>query len=125
MSGQTLGSHLRALRLAAGLSLRAVQDKTSGRVKNGYLSQIEGGDIKSPSPSMLNDLAQVYGVDYGDLLTRAGHPVPVSAKPGGLASSAIAGIPRSAFTDLTEQEAREVIDFLAFVKSRRATGSKS
>jgi len=113
------------LRLAAGFSLRSVQDKTSGRVKNGYLSQIEGGDIKSPSPSMLNDLAQVYGVDYADLLTRAGHPVPVSAKTSGLAPSAIAGIPTSAFTDLTEQEAREVIDFLAFVKSRRATGSKS
>ena len=111
------------MRLAAGLSLRSVQELTSGRVKNGYLSQIEGGAIKSPSPSLLHDLAKAYGVDYADLLTRAGHPVPSTAAAT-TSVGVIAGIPAAALADLTETETREVLDFLAFVKSRRVSGPK-
>lgn len=115
-----MGGHLRAVRLAAGLSLRAVEDRTGGRVRNGYLSQIENGDIKRPSPSVLRDLAEVFGLDYAQLLERAGHPVPAGtdATPHPQVG-VIAGIPTAALADLTEAEAREVLDFLAFVKSRR------
>ena len=97
--------------------MRAVQERTDGRVKNGYLSQIENGDIKSPSPTILHDLSEVYGVDYADLLDRAGHPVPVMAATP--ATSPIAGFPTSALADLDDREQREVLDFLAFLKSRR------
>lgn len=118
----SVGSHLKAVRLAAGLSLRAVQERTDGRVKNGYLSQIENGEIKSPSPTILHDLSQVYGADYADLLDRAGHPVPASA--GGSVASPITGIPTSALADLDDREQREVLDFLAFLKSRRPVAAK-
>jgi transcriptional regulator with XRE-family HTH domain len=110
------------MRRAAGLSLRAVQERTQGRVKNGYLSQIEHGDIKSPSPTVLHDLAEVYGLDYTEVLRRAGHPVPADdSRAATRLPRAIAGIPVAALSDLTDTERREVLDFLAFVKSRRAT----
>lgn len=120
---ETVGSHLKAVRLAAGLTLRAVQERTSGRVKNGYLSQIENDEIKSPSPTILFDLSQVYGIDYADLLDKAGHPVPVSAAT--TSTTPIAGIPAAALADLDDRERREVLDFLAYLKSRRPATSRA
>lgn len=120
--GDTLSSYLQSMRRAAGLSLRAVEERTKGRVKNGYLSQIEHGAIKSPSPTVLYDLAEVYGLDYADVLRRAGHPVPAdAARHAGRLPRAIAGIPVAALSDLSDTERRDVLDFLAFVKSRRVT----
>jgi HTH-type transcriptional regulator, competence development regulator len=116
----TVGEYLRAVRMAEGLTLRAVQDRTQGRVKNGYLSQIENGDIKRPSPTVLNDLAAVYGLDYAALLELAGHPVPRSKAK---AVTAIASIPQSALADLDDREQREVLDFLAYLRSRRSPAS--
>lgn len=114
---KNLGPWLRGNRKAVGLTLRAVQDRTGGRVKNGYLSQIESGDIKSPSPTVLHELAAVYGLDYGEVLRKAGHPVPDPAAPA--TYGAIAGLPAAALTDLNEDEKSQLLEFVAFLKSRR------
>lgn len=70
----TLGEVLRAARTAKGLSLRAVEAQTG--ISNGYLSQLETGTVKAPSPPHLFALATTYGVDYGELFRAAGYPVP-------------------------------------------------
>lgn len=116
---QGLGDYLRAARKAAGYTLRRVEELSSGVVKNGYLSQIEGGAIRVPSTRILHELARIYGVDFADLLRRAGLPTETSPIAG--ATSPSDAIPASALADLREHEVKQVIDFLAFVKSQRST----
>jgi transcriptional regulator with XRE-family HTH domain len=76
----SLGEYLRALRRAAGLTLRQVQGKCAlGErcgVSNGYLSLLEHDHVKAPNPNVLFTLAECYGADYAGLLRRAGYPLP-------------------------------------------------
>jgi transcriptional regulator with XRE-family HTH domain len=117
MGPKEFGKYLKALRESCGLTLRQVEEKTGRAVKNGYLSQIESGVINKPSPGILWELSVVYGVDYGDLLARAGHRVPSSTVPK--ARRAIAGLPLHAFAELTEQERQQLIEYAAFLRQRR------
>lgn len=112
-----LGEHLKRSRRAVGLTLRQVEEKTNRAVKNGYLSQIESGDIQRPSPGILWELAAAYGLDYRELLVQAGHRVPEAQVPE--AMRAIAGMPLHAFKDLDEEERRLLVEYAAFLKSRR------
>lgn len=114
---QTLGAYLRAARQSLGLSQRAVEDKTSKAVTNGYLSQLESGAVAKPSPNILWALAQAYGVDYGDLLVRAGHRVPHSEETDQRAI--LAGFPLDAVAELDETERADLLQYIAFLRSRR------
>jgi len=116
---QLLGAYLRATRQSMGLSLRAVEDKTARAVTNGYLSQIESGAVTKPSPNILWALADAYGVDYGDLLVRAGHRVPHSEETNKRAI--LAGFPLDAVEELTESERAELLQYIAFLRSRRSS----
>jgi transcriptional regulator with XRE-family HTH domain len=117
MTPKDFGRYLKAMRESAGLTLRQVEEKTGRAVKNGYLSQIESGTINKPSPGILWELASVYGVDYGDLLQRAGHRVPEANVPE--RERAIAGLPLHAFADLTEDERQQLVEYAAFLRQRR------
>jgi transcriptional regulator with XRE-family HTH domain len=57
-----LGGLLADLRTAKGLSLRQVEEATGKAVSNAYLSQLEKGKIRKPSPNVLHSLAEVYTV---------------------------------------------------------------
>lgn len=116
---EPFGEYLRRARNATGLTLRAVQDRTT--VTNGYLSQIEGGRIERPSPNVLHQLAEVYGLDYAELLRRAGHAVPSAA---GTVRSAASRIPAEALDDLSSDEEQQLLDYLAFLKSKRRPSAR-
>jgi transcriptional regulator with XRE-family HTH domain len=64
-----LGELLRAQRLAGGLTLRELAERTN--VSNAYLSQLERG-LHEPSLSVLRAVASALGLPLGVLLTRAG-----------------------------------------------------
>lgn len=74
-----IGSQLRALRVAKGLSLRALA--TAVGVSPTLLSQVERG-VTEPSLSTLRRLADVYTISLADLFTpEKGLPTTVS-RPG-------------------------------------------
>jgi transcriptional regulator with XRE-family HTH domain len=115
-SPESLGAYLRSTRRTAGLTLRDVEAET--KISNGYLSQIESNRATSPSPNMLHKLALVYGLDYTDLLVRAGHHVP-TASPEYDQERKLAGIPLRALEELDEAEAAELRNYLAFLRQKR------
>ena len=120
MSDPGVGAYLKRVRQTIGLSLRTAAAQAS--ITNGYLSQIEGGGIKRPSTQVLHDLSEAYGLDYRDLLLRAGHPVPrdpevAERRPP---RAALNGVPATALDDLDEGEVAQLMDYLAYLRSKRA-----
>jgi HTH-type transcriptional regulator, competence development regulator len=105
-----LGTNLRAARERLGLTLREVADRTA--ISNAYLSQIESGKIKEPSPSMLYRLADLYNESYARLMELAGYPVP---HPGEAARSAHT---HGRLGTVTHEEEAKLIEYLNFMRSR-------
>lgn len=113
-----LGHYLAQARKKLQLSLRAVQAETD--VSNAYLSQLETGKIKTPSPTVLHTLALRYDLGYSHLLKLAGYPVPdkdadevvdttrdLAARLGGV----------------SPEEEDALIEFLSLIRKRTGGGS--
>ena len=108
-----LGAVLSDLRKAKGFSLREVEQATGNAVSNAYLSQLENGKIKKPSPNVLHSLAEVYVVPYEALMEKAGYLLP--SENGGGRRKRLAAF---AIDDLTAEEEEELLKYLAFLRSR-------
>ena len=67
-----LGDRIRQLRDDFALTQGQLANKSS--VSQGYLSQLENGEVKNPSASVLLRLAQAMSVDADDLFEAAGYP---------------------------------------------------
>jgi len=107
--------HLKNLRTSQNLSLRAVEKMTEKAVSNAYLSQLENGQIKSPSANMLFSLAQAYGVEYQSLMEKAGYILTKSntddsTKHGRAATFAV--------ENLTSDEEQELLNYLDFIRKK-------
>lgn len=123
----SLGTYLRSLRGSRRLTLRAAEEQVG--LSNAYLSQLESNKIRSPSPSALFKLSQLYDVPYDDLMRRAGYPMPGSPSEGVLEASG--EIPHSRrmglgppslnsrFLDITAEEEESLLEYLAFLRSRK------
>ena len=106
------------LRTAKGLSLRQAEEATDRAVSNAYLSQLETGKIREPSPGNLHKLSEIYAVSYTMLLELAGYPVPGrEAKP---AESTIA----ARLGPVTKEEEEELADYLQFLRAKRGRGGR-
>ena len=104
-----LGQHLAAIRNDRGFKLRQVEELTKKLVSNAYLSQIESGKIKQPSPNILHALSTVYKISYQQLMELAGYVVAqhtLDAAHGRAATFAE--------LNLTEEEERELLEYLKF-----------
>ena len=111
-----LGFVLSDLRKAKGFSLREVEQASGNAVSNAYLSQLENGKIKKPSPNVLHSLAEVYVVPYETLMEKAGYLLPSDGKASGRRRRLAA----FAIDDLTAEEEEELLKYLAFLRSRRS-----
>lgn len=107
-----LGKFLKDIRVSRGFSLREVERITEGKISNGYLSQLENGEIAKPSAIMLHRLSVAYGVDYGTLMERAGF-VSESEAPVNRVATSILG-------ELTSDEEEQLLNFLGFLRSQKA-----
>jgi transcriptional regulator with XRE-family HTH domain len=112
---ESFGAHLARLRNAAGLSLRQVEEATGGEVSNAYLSQLENNKIAKPSPNILHVLAGVYAASYEDLMKRAGY-FTSDADPAGRRQAKAATF---AIQNLTPEEEKILIDYLAFIRKQK------
>jgi transcriptional regulator with XRE-family HTH domain len=109
-----LGALLNDLRVAKGLSLREVEEASDKAVSNAYLSQLEHGRIRKPSPNVLHSLSEVYAVQYETLMEKAGYLLPpATGKP-----SERKRLAAFAIDDLTAEEEEELLKYLAFLRSR-------
>jgi transcriptional regulator with XRE-family HTH domain len=112
-----LGGLLADLRTAKGLSLRQVEEATGKAVSNAYLSQLEKGKIRKPSPNVLHSLAAVYAVPYEALMEKAGYLLP--SETGKAARRRRLAV--FAIDDLTAEEEEELLKYLAFIRSRNSS----
>jgi transcriptional regulator with XRE-family HTH domain len=107
-----LGKQLREARSALGWSLREAEVHT--KVSNAYLSQLEGGKIKSPSPNVLHNLSEAYKLSYAMLMDYAGYPVPAEAQPTSTEQRFMSRLGR---TSNSEQQA--LLEYLSFLRTRK------
>lgn len=105
-----LGNKLQELRSLTGLTLKQVEEATG--VSNAYLSQLENGKIKKPSANVLWKLSQMYYVDIEVLLLAAG--IIQSDTNLGLAGNG-----EFKPYNLTPDEERQMLEYLAFLRSRK------
>jgi transcriptional regulator with XRE-family HTH domain len=102
---------------ARGPFLRQLEQATDRAVSNAYLSQLETGKIRKPSPSVLHSLARIYAVPCEALMEKAGYLLPAEgSSPGSRRRLAIFAI-----DDLTAGEEAELLKYLAFIRSRNRT----
>jgi transcriptional regulator with XRE-family HTH domain len=109
------GAFIKSLRQEKGLTLREAEAITG--ISNAYLSQLESGKIKQPSPSNLFKLAELYGVSYENLMEKVGYPAPKAASEVQKKESAVV---LNRLGRLTEEEETELADYLAFIRNRKS-----
>lgn len=112
---KSLGGHLKNLRVGLELTLRGVEKATDKKVSNGYLSQLENGQIQNPSPNILHTLSRVYNVEYQSLMEKAGYITSEtreddSSKHGRVATYAV--------ENLTSDEEQELLKYLEYYRKK-------
>ena len=105
-----IGDKLQELRALSGFTLKQVEEATG--VSNAYLSQLENGKIKKPSANVLWKLSQIYYVNI-DVLLHAAGIIQTDASLG------LAGNGEFKPYNLTPDEERQLLEYLAFLRSRK------
>jgi transcriptional regulator with XRE-family HTH domain len=108
----SLGKYLQRARESKKLTLRAVEKETG--ISNAYLSQLESGKIKKPSPSILYKLALIYEVTYSDTMELAGYPSIEQPSVDNNYKRI-----RSRIGPITDDEESALLEYLDFLRSRQ------
>lgn len=112
-----LGAVLRAARGRAGLSLRDVERRTG--LRNAHVSQVETGAIAKPEMAMLWELAALYGLDFTELLSLAGHAGTGESSGRQRRRMSVA---LRAMGELSPSEQADALRYMAELKRRRDDG---
>lgn len=115
VSGLTLGEYLSSIRNDRKMTLREVEEKTNKEISNAYLSQIENGKIKKPSPNILHTLSELYQINFEKLMTIAGHVVAQTQTSDDTRHGRAATF---AEHNLTSEEEKELIEYLKFIRRK-------
>lgn len=112
-----LAQLLKRSRELLGLSVRAAAARTG--VSSTYVSQLEAGVIKEPSPRVLYKLAEAYGISYTDLMRAAGYMVPGGKADADRSTAASPfDIALRTTAPLTDDEREALAEYLAWYRSR-------
>lgn len=97
--------------LSAGDAARAAG------ISPAYLNRLENDAVKKPSPHVLHQLSEALNVPYNDLLQLSGYPLPDEPK-----RNVAHTIGSALFADLTDDERDELLEYLAWYRTRRRSG---
>lgn len=112
----TLGQYLASIRLDRKMSLRQVEETSQKAVSNAYLSQLENGKVAQPSPSVLNTLAELYGIEYMTLMQMAGYLPATNARSSEERHGRVATF---AEHNLSPEEEAELIKYLQYLRTKK------
>jgi transcriptional regulator with XRE-family HTH domain len=110
-----LGHLLADARKRHGLTLRAVQDVIG--ISNAYLSQLETGKARAPSPTVLFKLSKLYQLPYAVVMKEAGYPLPENIEQPDWGSRLACRI-----GPISPEEEDEIVEYVMFLRSRRRRG---
>lgn len=112
----SIGITLKEARKNLNLTLRQVEEMSG--ISNAYLSQLENDKIKSPSVNVLSKLSSIYRVQLKQLLVKANIIESEKAEKEDLNLNFAQRVAFSS-EDLSEEERREVLRYLEFIKTKR------
>ena len=118
MMAASIGATLRQAREVRELS--AVDAARAAGISPAYLSKLENGAVKRPSPHVLHQLSEALAVPYAELMRLSGYRVPgeSNGSGGGTIGAAL-------FADLTDDERDELLEYLAWYRARRRSARGS
>ena len=111
----TFGALLRQAREVRRLS--AVDTARAADISPAYLSKLENDAVKRPSPHVLHQLSEALAVPYAELMRLSGYKVPDEST-----GTATATVGAALFSDLTDDERDELVEYLAWYRARRRSG---
>jgi HTH-type transcriptional regulator, competence development regulator len=94
--------------------LSAIDAARAAGISPAYLSKLENDAVKKPSPHVLHQLSEALTIPYADLMRLSGYRVP-----GGDGPASVATVSAALFADLTDDEREELLEYLAWYRSRR------
>ncbi len=112
---RSIGAVLRQTREVRELS--AVDAARAASISPAYLSKLENDAVKKPSPHVLLQLSEALSVPYEELMRLSGYRVPGESSTDGADS-----VSAALFGDLTDDERDELIEYLAWYRSRKRAG---
>ena len=128
-SEQSLGEYLSHIRSMKKMTLREVEEASEKEVSNAYLSQLENNKIVKPSPNVLHTLAMVYAIPYEKLMEKAGYISSSPSPAEGVLRSGTGNQHGRAATfandNLTDEEEEKLLEYLAFLRTRRGKNGSS
>lgn len=101
-------------------ALSALDAARAAGISAAYLNKLENDAVKKPSPHVLHQLSEALTVPYAELMRLNGYRVPGTPSEN---SSATLGA--AFFADLTDDEREELLEYLAWYRSRRRSGHRS
>lgn len=101
-------------------ALSATDVARAAGISAAYLSKLENDAVKRPSPLVLHQLSDALGVPYAELMRLCGYRVP-----GDTDTRAADTVAAALFADLTDDERDELLEYLAWYRSRRRNGRTS
>jgi HTH-type transcriptional regulator, competence development regulator len=115
----SVGTFLRQARELRGRS--SIETARSARISSAYLNKLENDAVRRPSPDVLHRLSKTLEVPYAELMALVGYPVPgLEEEPPHQARLSAA-----LFADLTNDERDELLEYLAWYRSRKRSRSRS
>jgi len=96
-------------------ALSATEVARAAGISAAYLSKLENDAVKRPSPPVLHQLSEALAVPYAELMRLSGYPVPGDGETAAKADTIGAAL----FADITEDERDELIEYLAWYRTRR------
>ncbi len=107
---EQIGKYIKRQRVERQLTLRGLEEITG--IQNAYLSMVENGKIKKPSPEILKKLSDAFKISYNLLLEITGYPVQETD------TNKAIGVPDE-FINLSFEEEGKLLEYLKFIRSQK------